>query len=347
MRLTPLAVALAVSGITAEGAGAARPSSVVDRSAPVRPAAGGEVASVCTAAHPTRHTSGIHAVPVILTTDGAGWIAAVQVCIAGAGPYRFVLDTGSSVSLVTPAIATRLHLPAAGPARQAAGVACSPTVGIARMSAWTLEGVPLGPQTVAVYAVPELLTGERFDGIIGSDVLSRFGTVRLDYRDRTLVLDGPEGPAPAGISTVPMGRGAVPAALARGRQVSVSATVVHDGAATAMFVPVELGSAGTQPFLVDTGARASLVSASLAASGGLRVTGRRLHVVGIGCAAELAEVRSGRWSIGGAAQPEGYFAVLPRSSPIHLLGGDLGSDVFRRYGAVVLDYREAKLVLAR
>ena len=53
----------------------------------------------------------------------------VPVCLAGQGPYPFILDTGAARSLVDRSVADRLRLPVTGAATQATGVACASTAG--------------------------------------------------------------------------------------------------------------------------------------------------------------------------------------------------------------------------
>src|SRR5439155_5328668 len=46
----------------------------------------------------------------------AGRYVIVPVIVNGTGPYRFLLDTGATSTMIAPALAARLRLPAAGSA---------------------------------------------------------------------------------------------------------------------------------------------------------------------------------------------------------------------------------------
>ncbi|MBV9683705.1 MAG: hypothetical protein JO046_18080, partial [Solirubrobacterales bacterium] len=55
-----------------------------------------------------------------------------------------------------------------------------------RLSNWSIGGQPL-PSVVASSS-PIVGTGGFGFGLLGSDVLSRFGSVTIDYRDKLLTL---------------------------------------------------------------------------------------------------------------------------------------------------------------
>ncbi len=62
---------------------------------------------------------------------------------------------------------------------------------------WSVAGVALAPQTVTAATLPDFGGAGQPVGLLGSDVLSRFGAVRLDFTAQTLTFGGPEGPATA------------------------------------------------------------------------------------------------------------------------------------------------------
>ena len=63
----------------------------------------------------------------------------------------------------------------------------------------------------------------------------------------------------------------------------------------------------------------------------------------IGCPVSLTEVQSGRWALGSASLKPQLIASLPASGM--KADGLIGSDVLSRDGAVVIDYRGARLLL--
>lgn len=61
-------------------------------------------------------------------------------------------------------------------------------VEMARVDQWQLGDVQLEPGDVAVLDLPDAEQGRGLQGLIGSDVLSRFDYVVVDYDDRRLGL---------------------------------------------------------------------------------------------------------------------------------------------------------------
>ena len=114
-----------------------------------------------------------------------------NVCIGGEGPFPFLVDTGGSTTLVDSSLAARLHLALVDGPRTVTSFTCKRQISFAAVSRWSVGNTTLLPQTVEVGtaqspALPNLA------GILGSDTLSSFGAVRIDYRQQTLTL-GPQG----------------------------------------------------------------------------------------------------------------------------------------------------------
>lgn len=104
----------------------------------------------------------------------------------GHDPMMFVLDTGSSTSVLDRAVAQRLSLPPIGPAQHVAGVSCGTATQPVHVDSWRVGTVPLPAQNLdgIVLAIPGLT------GLLGSDVLYRFGTITADYAGGRLILNG-------------------------------------------------------------------------------------------------------------------------------------------------------------
>jgi Aspartyl protease len=122
---------------------------------------------------------------VPLRIDARGGVL-VPVHVNGAGPYIFVLDTGSSRSIVSSALARELNAPV---------VARSEIVGSGGSEMGMV--VRLGPVTVGSARVPGLLApivdesrlsqlGSGIRGVLGQDFLAGFNYT-LDYRRARLV----------------------------------------------------------------------------------------------------------------------------------------------------------------
>ena len=111
----------------------------------------------------------------------AGQVAeTVNVCIDGQGPFPFVLDSGAGQSTIDAGLADRLHLPVTGPPTQFEGVGCTGRSGRSASGSWSLEGVSPRPSGLTAARMPQLGGKGEPVGLLGSDVLSRFGAVRLD-----------------------------------------------------------------------------------------------------------------------------------------------------------------------
>ena len=117
-----------------------------------------------------------------LSAEGDVVVAAT---VQGAGPFRFLLDTGSSRSAVSAQLAARLQL----------RIIAKTTILTAAGEGWRplaqLNGLSIGPAspaTVLAMVAPanELARRVPVDGIIGQDVLARFAYT-IDYRRRHLV----------------------------------------------------------------------------------------------------------------------------------------------------------------
>ena len=137
-----------------------------------------------------RSSAAVQSVPIKVVRHGESALELVPVFIGGHGPYTFVLDTGSSVSSVSKQLATVLHLPLTGASSTISGVVKSKKVPVASIRAWKMGNVPLAPERVAVLN-GSLPGGTRVKGLLGSDELSRFGTVTLDFAHDQLRLTHP------------------------------------------------------------------------------------------------------------------------------------------------------------
>lgn len=130
-------------------------------------------------------------------------------------------------------------------------------------------------------------------------------------------------------------------------EVSVPIRVITTSGETMVLVPVRVNGRGPYDFVLDTGASSSTVSRSLVRRLRLPRTGSTAHVRGVTGASVVPLVTVGRWTVGGQR-------LHGHSLPVIDLGGDfgtsqvgglLGSDELRRFGAVKLDYKNERLVL--
>ena len=133
------------------------------------------------------------AVPFLPSRGGAVIVPAL---VDGRGPYSFLVDTGATRSVLRAGVARELALPAAG--RMAvvtpAGNESREAVRIGRLSVG--DAAAEGILASVVDADALRMAGERFDGLLGQDFLSRFDFT-IDYRRRQLAWGAGEASATA------------------------------------------------------------------------------------------------------------------------------------------------------
>jgi hypothetical protein len=128
------------------------------------------------------------ALNVVRGADGA-IVALVPVYIDTRGPFTFTLDTGASRSLVDRSVVTQLHLKILGPAPgELAGLFGSSKAQIVRVDRWRAGQVDLPAGDLLTAPLGNF--GQSGAGLLGSDVLSRFHSVTIDYENELLVLCG-------------------------------------------------------------------------------------------------------------------------------------------------------------
>ncbi|WP_165986469.1 retropepsin-like aspartic protease [Streptomyces sp. YIM 98790] len=118
-------------------------------------------------------------------------LAFVPVSISGQGPFMFALDTGASASVVDEAVADRVGLPRTGERRSVSGVLGTGEVPVAEVEQWEVGEVALEPGEVTVVDLGPPRGGGGIQGLLGSDVLSDFGSITVDYDDEVLTLHSP------------------------------------------------------------------------------------------------------------------------------------------------------------
>jgi Aspartyl protease len=297
---------------------------------------------------PAGASGAVSRVQLQVVKGGAAAIALAPVCVAGHGPYAFVIDSGATTSAFDTQLVKVLHLSSNGPGQTVSGANCTttetPTVG----PSWSVGNVPLAAQTVSSIDIPGFGLRAEPAGLLGSDVLSRFGAVQLDYQHQSLTLPGPEGPPPGPGTNV---HGPSSAALPPGIGLAAPSTtvpllVLQVEAETVALIPMRFRDQGPFEFILDTGSSVSSVDPQLVSSIGLQQTGQHQKVSGIGCREEAQQVHSGPWSTGAVSlHPQALQSVsVPGASGE--INGLLGSDVLHGFGAIVIAYTAGTLTVA-
>ncbi len=285
-------------------------------------------------------------IPVTVSSRQGQVAAMANVCINDKGPFPFLIDTGAASSVVTASLARTVGLRAVGQPLELGGVACTAQAHNSRITKWNVAGLALKPADVTYLDIPLFGQKGEPDGVLGSDLWSRFGAMRLDFARGLITVPGPEQAAPTKESVImrPSSQ-PVPSALLRGGPRIIAPMRVDSRPdETIITVPVALGTSAPAAFTPDTGASQSAVDSGLAVRDGLTRL-RTFLRQGTACTvATFPEVDSGTWSIAGhqlTPQPLGS-AELEQTVGV---AGLLGADQMSRYGSVIFDYAGGRLIL--
>jgi predicted aspartyl protease len=127
-------------------------------------------------------------VDIKVIKHGKQVLALVPVTINGKGPWAFALDTGASQSLVDSQVAKELAVPTTGKKQRIEGVTSSAKVVAIRVTDWRVGKVKLPATTVVEANLPFGNAEGGVQGLLGSDMLSEFDIVTIDYAHSRLLL---------------------------------------------------------------------------------------------------------------------------------------------------------------
>jgi Aspartyl protease len=295
----------------------------------------------------TALAGGAQRLPITVSTVAGQVAEMINVCINGQGPFPFIIDTGAGESVIDAHLAQRLHLTKKGRTGAIEGVGCETESTPVKMASWSAAGAVLAPQTLTAATLPDFgIKGQPY-GLLGSDVLSRFGAVRIDFVHQTLTLGAKEGPPDSG-NQITGPTGPAPGVnLTDGETgTTVPATSVLVPGAASLEVQLRLGHNRSHIFVVDTGSSQSVVAGALAKKDHLAHTDQAQRQTTV-CSTITAPLdKSGPWSIPGVTlhpQDLGVVSFGPISD--NGTAGLLGSDQLKRFGWVILDYTGGRLVL--
>ncbi len=285
-------------------------------------------------------------IPVTVSARQSQVAAMANVCINGKGPFPFVIDTGAQGTVLTAGLAARLGLAKIGPPVLIGGAGCSARAQVSRVTSWNVAGLTLQPQYVTDLKIPLFGGHGQPDGLLGSDVWSRFGAMRLDFARGSITVPGPERPGPARKITIGRPSAAqVPAVLLRARPAAIAPmTVTSQPGSTAITVQVRFGTGPSLAFAPDTGASQSAVDTGIAKAAGLASADARVRQGTVCTVAAFPEVRTGPWSVAGHPLRPQVVGVtgLQRTTGV---AGLIGADQMSRFGSVIFDYAGGRLVL--
>jgi hypothetical protein len=292
---------------------------------------------------------GAEQVPITVSTVAGQVDEMVNVCINGAGPYPFVIDSGAGESIIDAHLAARLKLAHDGSKQNFFGVGCTGTEHPVRVPSWSVAGVALAPQTLTAATLPDFGGPGLPVGLLGSDVLSRFGAVRIDFTAQTLTFAGPQGRVLSNRDEEVRGPTGPPppAVLTQGQAgTTVPLTVALTPGDISLNVRLRFGQGTYRDFIVDTGSSQSIVADSVAKSARLAHSDLAQRQSTVCSTLTVPLVHSGSWFIPGVVLHPQLLGSM-NFGPIGAGGtaGLLGSDQLQRFGWVIFDYSGGRLVL--
>jgi predicted aspartyl protease len=143
-------------------------------------------AGVSARSAPRRQAHAASTVRLIVVHAADGETAALAPVVIHGHVFPFLIDTGATRSVVDLTLARRLGLGRVGAPIRVSGVGCTSTAHNVRLSGWRIGSQSL-PTILATSTRIAGANGKAF-GLLGSDVLSRFGAATIDYAHARLIL---------------------------------------------------------------------------------------------------------------------------------------------------------------
>jgi Aspartyl protease len=275
-----------------------------------------------------------------------------NVCIGGEGPFPFVVDTGASTSLVDSSLAARLHLALVDGPRTVPSFSCERQFSFAAVSRWSAGNTTLLAQTVGVGTVQSPVF-PNLDGVLGSDTLSSFGAVRIDYRQQTLTL----GPQTAPLRSDVAGGSGPPTVSASLTESTSFASPMPVNAVSEAVGPHQLRLTEVRPTVdlsfgpkqftltLDTGASTTNLGPSIVKILRLAPAGRPgTAYAGLDCPVVVNHYTMGPAMLGKVHLPEQ--TIGSNFLPPGTVGG-IGSGTLINYNPVLVDYADGELFLGQ
>lgn len=129
---------------------------------------------------------GNRTVNVDVVRTGPSTLVIASVHVSGRGPYRFLVDTGASISSIDQEVAEKLGLESTGENAVVSGVTGRASAKIVKVGRWRVGDVRLHEARIAVLDLRR--DGRGMAGLLGSDQLYRFGSVTIDYQRERMTL---------------------------------------------------------------------------------------------------------------------------------------------------------------
>jgi hypothetical protein len=124
----------------------------------------------------------------VVEGPGGSVLAFVPVFIQGEGPFAFALDTGASNSVIDEGVVQQLNIQVLGPAQEATGVGGAVDAQRIQVEQWRLGDIELQPREIVSIDLPAADDQVGLRGLLGSDILSDYGAITVDYENEVLIL---------------------------------------------------------------------------------------------------------------------------------------------------------------
>lgn len=260
----------------------------------------------------------------------------LEASINNSAPLRFLLDTGSQMTVIDKEAAHRLGLETQGSAEGGGGGEGTIEVSFVNNITIKLADVSANVEIAAVAPLSSLLeshTGRRVHGVIGYDFISQY-VIEIDYAAREINLYDPVGYSYSG-------KGEVIGLSIENNHPHIQAVVFHannDG--------IEAD------FVVDTGASTGLsLSTPFVDHHGFITSGAATHEAFVAGAGGIAKTPVGRvdhLQVGSFVIDRlvTYFSQDKGGAFAGMLGADgvIGADFLRRF-TVIFDYQNERMIL--
>ncbi len=119
-------------------------------------------------------------VPIRVLQQGGATRIEADLTIDKRGPFIFVIDTGAETSAIDTALTRELGLKRDGPPHQVGGVGGSINAFPVKIDSWSLQTLKLPATDIDSASIGGSLGGNE-DGLLGSDILSQFGTITINF----------------------------------------------------------------------------------------------------------------------------------------------------------------------
>jgi hypothetical protein len=297
--------------------------------------------------HEAKAHAGLQVVPVAVVKANGGNLPTVDVCVGTSGPYPFVVDTGSTESIIDATLSSNLHLAAAG-STALGGSGCATSANLVKVSSLQMGDVPMAGQTLVSVPLTDW-SGQSIDGVVGSDILERFGAVKFDMHKHTLTLAGSEGPA-VSLHSLVKGQGGTPPPkdlLSGAPAVNVPLTIIDAPGSVGVYANTTVANQGPYPLVIASGSPTSALAP---------VTGLSLHLAdkgngpvpgGVGCHGDVPILTATSVSIATSPTAQLSFHAVPINGAARTgVNGWLGLDYLGGHPITIVNYVQASLVQA-